>query len=105
MAISIVEHSRLRFANLASAEGVTFWNTLDLPEIFEQSDDVQYAVMSSDRIDRLAYKFYGDPVLWWVIAAANDMELVPTDLIPGQIIRIPAPRYVLQELFQQPKVQ
>jgi hypothetical protein len=96
----IKNHSRLRFAQLAIADGITFWDLLDLPYIPPQTDDIQYTVNMNDRIDSLAYQFYKDPVLWWVIAEANDLEILPTDLQTGMVIRIPSPRYVLQLLFQ-----
>ena len=106
MAITVTEHSRLLFARLLEAGGVTFWDTLELPELPEQSDDISYQVLQTDRIDLLANRFYGDPILWWVIAAANDMEILPTDLNAGDIIRIPSARFVLQELFKniEPRV-
>jgi len=101
MSVSIPSRSRLNFAELIQADGVEFWEVLDLPEIVVQPDDIQYTALGSDRIDRIAYKHYGDPVLWWVIAAANGMELLPDALCTGQVLRIPAPRYVLQQLFQK----
>lgn len=91
--------SRLRFTDYLDIDGVQFWDMVDLPQLQEQPDDISYTVAASDRIDLLAYKFYGDPVLWWVIALANDMELLPTDLHESDVIRIPSPRYVNQELF------
>ena len=100
---SIPIHSRLRFADLILSEGVVFWDIVDLPTIQEQKDDLVYQVKGGygERIDQLAAKFYGDSRLWWVIALANDFELVPVDVNHGDIIIIPAPRYVLQELFQR----
>lgn len=98
--IKIRQHSRLRFTKLLTIGGTTFWDTLDLPTIVPQSDDIHYTVMDSDRIELLAYKFYGDSVLWWVIAEANGLELVPTALYSSQVLTIPSPRYVLQQLFQ-----
>jgi len=62
-------------------------------------------VQTNDRIDTIANTYYGDPVLWWVIAVANDMEIVPTQLQVGATIRIPSPVYVSQLLFQAAKVQ
>jgi nucleoid-associated protein YgaU len=105
MSVQITNNSRLRFGNLVSAEGVEFWDVLDLPEIVPQADDLTYTVTSTDRIDLLANQFYGDPVLWWVIAVANDLEILPTAMIPGQRLRIPSARYVLQDLFKKSKVQ
>jgi hypothetical protein len=43
-----------------------------------------------DRLDLLAFDFYGDSTLWWIIASANDMQ--PDSLVPplGMTLRIPA---------------
>jgi len=105
MSVTVPTNSRLRFGELHILEGIEFWNILDLPDIPEQEDDITYMVVSSDRIDKLAYDFYGDPALWWVIAVANDMELLPTELNAGTQIRIPSQTYVFQSLFQNAKVQ
>jgi nucleoid-associated protein YgaU len=104
MTVQIQNNSRLRFGAAIEVDGVGFWDVLDLPEIVAQVDDQQYTVVSTDRIDTLAARFYGDPVLWWVIAAANDMELSTVALSSGQVLRIPASRYVLQDLFKSAKV-
>ncbi len=103
MSVKIPVHSRLRFGNLYSSEGVEFWDILDLPTIEEQDDDIVYQIKGGvgERVDQLASRFYGDPKLWWVIALANGFELVPVDLNHGDFIVVPAPRYVLQELFQK----
>ena len=97
--------SRLNFATYVLPTSETpyeYFNILDLPSIPDQVDDISYVVKGFDRIDQLAFKFYKDPILWWVIAVANDMELLPTDLIEGETIRIPSPRFVTQELFSTP---
>jgi hypothetical protein len=98
--ITLKKNSRLRFAQLLLLDGVTFWNLLDMPAMPTQPDDIQYQVLATDRIDTIANQFYGDPVLWWVIAAANNIEIVPTQLNAGQTLRIPSPRFVLGALFQ-----
>jgi hypothetical protein len=99
--VIVRNRSRLQFGNLLTLDGFTFWDLLELPEIQPQPDDTFYQVQGTDRIDSLAYQFYGDPVLWWVIAAANDMELLPSDMNVGDLLRIPSQRYVLQILFQR----
>lgn len=99
MAVNIGKSSRLRFGQLMSVDDVEFWEVLDLPAIPENIDDFEYVVTDSDRIDLLAYRFYGDSVLWWVIAVANDLELLPTDLVVGAKLRIPSPSYVKRDLF------
>lgn len=93
------KRSRLRFAEVAYVDGYEFFDLLDLPEIPQQPDDEFYIVRGTDRIDLLANSRYGDPVLWWVIARANNLELLPVQLTVGSQIRIPSARYVQQVLF------
>jgi hypothetical protein len=104
MAVNLKTNSRLRFGDLLSVDDVEFWGILDLPTIPVQPDDIQYVVGPTDRIDTIAFKFYGDPVLWWVIALVNDLEFVPTQLNDGMTLRIPSPTYVQTQLFKKAKV-
>lgn len=99
MPVTVKRKSRLRFGDLVTVLGYEFWNPLDLPVLEAQPDDSYYTVVALDRIDSIAAKFYGDPILWWVIAAANNMEMLPTELNVGAKIKIPAPRYVNMVLF------
>jgi nucleoid-associated protein YgaU len=91
--------SRLAFHDLLLVGGTVFFDFAELPEIPIQDGDIRYQVQSNDRIDRLALQFYGDAVLWWVIAVANRLDLLPCDLHPGDFLRIPSPLYVSQRLF------
>lgn len=55
-----------------------------------------YTWRAGDRMDLLAYRFYGDERLWWLIADANP-EIVPAasslfSIAPGTLIRIPDAR-------------
>jgi hypothetical protein len=99
MAITISTQSRLRFKELLDVYGVQFWELDLLPEVPISTDDLYYRVKQDDRIDLLATYFYSDPNMWWVIALANDLDLLPSNLIPDAIIRIPSPSYVAQTLF------
>lgn len=105
MSIRVQEGSRLRFGEVVKFDGVEFWDVLDLPDILEQRDDLVHTVVGPDRMDLLAYRYYRDARLWWVIAAANDIEEVPTSLNIGDELRIPSPRYVTQVLFKKAAVQ
>jgi len=100
MTVQLKKRSRLQFGTLLSIDGFVFWDLLQLPTIVPQTDDTFYTITGSDRIDLLAYKFYGDPILWWVLAAANDLELIPSDFTAGIVLRVPSPRYV-QVLYQR----
>jgi nucleoid-associated protein YgaU len=59
------------------------------PDVVLSESDNYVITTSGDRLDNLAFDFYGDPNLWWVIASANSLpgdSLVPT---PGTQLRIP----------------
>lgn len=101
MTVRVSKTSRLRFGKLLYVGAIECWEVLDLPKITPQADDLLYTVKDQDRIDLLATKFYGDPVLWWIIAAANDLEILPTHLNTGDQLTIPSPRYVTQVLFSR----
>ena len=98
--IPVTKRSRLNFTDLLVDGDIEFWDMAVLPEIVEQTDDLRYQVVDGDRIDLLAARFYGSATLWWVIAVANEMELLPTEISSGDFIRIPSARYVTQELFK-----
>jgi len=105
MAATVKTRSRLRFYDLVFVEGTDgaeyeFWDQNEMPDIPINIDDIKVRVKSTDRLDLLAFKYYGDAVLWWVIAVANDIELVQTQLNEGDVIRIPSPTYVQQTLFK-----
>ena len=73
-----------------SASG-PFWGTRPPIRIPPSSRDQFHRVTDDDvrRIDLLAWKYYGDCALWWVIAEANNVRN-PLELEPSQILRIPA---------------
>ena len=54
------------------------------------SDNDQFVYPQDvDRLDNLAYKYYNDASLWWVIAQANELGKGRTILNPNFQIRIP----------------
>jgi len=60
------------------------------PDIPLSEGDVYVVTTYGDRLDLLAYDYYGDSSMWWIIASANSL---PGDsMYPpmGEQIRIPA---------------
>lgn len=49
-----------------------------------------YMVRDDDRIDLLAYQFYGDSTMWWFIAEANPEIMNWSNLTAGTVLRIPS---------------
>jgi nucleoid-associated protein YgaU len=53
---------------------------------------IQYTfhqVTSNERIDNIAFQFYGDATRWWVIADANPEILDWSTITEGTLIRVP----------------
>lgn len=62
----------------------------NLMPYFEASDsDILIITEEDDRLDILAFQFYKDASLWWVIALYNNLTDVDLKLEPGLQLRIP----------------
>ena len=77
-------------------DGKEAYQATILPNIPFNSMDITIATETGDRLDTLATQFYGDPGLWWVIAAANNIHTAPIGFKDGTILRIPVdyPKYI-----------
>lgn len=60
------------------------------PDIPLSGEDSYVITVLGDRLDLLAFDFYGDTSFWWVIASANALPGDSLYLEPGAQIRIPA---------------
>ncbi len=49
----------------------------------------RHTVREGDRLDLLAYRYYGDPQKFWLIVDANNVVLADDLLQPGRQIVIP----------------
>jgi len=74
--------------------GIRVYQTTYYPEIKISDSDVFVLPKEGERLDSLAYKYYGDVSLWWIIAKANGIKGVavpPLDepiRIPGNVTNI-----------------
>ena len=50
---------------------------------------ISHLVITGERIDTLAYQYYGDAHMWWRIADANPGIMWFDDVAPGTVLRIP----------------
>jgi len=72
------------------------------PDIPLSENDVFLYTMRGDRLDNLAYQFYGDSTLWWVLSVANP-DLPNDSLYPtlGFQLRIPGNLNQILSDFEQ----
>jgi nucleoid-associated protein YgaU len=72
------------------------------PNIPLSENDVYVITTVGDRLDSLAYSYYNDATLWWVIAMANNNAtkgaLYPT---PGTQLRIPTDINSVLDQYEQ----
>jgi outer membrane receptor protein involved in Fe transport len=59
------------------------------PKVKPSNDDIYIISTESDRLDLLAYTYYGDPNYWWIIAVANNLNDASFSIEPGKQLRIP----------------
>jgi len=77
-------------ASLPDGTEVAYLSRRIIPPISTYTRTQDYSVVAGDRLDNLAARFLGDPILFWMIADANGTS-DPEELVsvPGRIIQIP----------------
>jgi hypothetical protein len=76
---------------LIAKDGVRYRASTRYPDIPFSENDVFIYTVRGDRLDNLAYQFYQDATLWWILSIAN--PTLPNDSLypPGGFqLRIPA---------------
>ena len=59
------------------------------PVIKPNDNDLYIISEQGDRLDLLAYKYYNDVSMWWIIATANNIHDAKFSFPDGTILRIP----------------
>ena len=67
-----------------------YWGLYISPEIPASDGDALHIVSARERIDSISVKYYGTPMLWWVIADRNNLDLPQAELRQGMRLIIPA---------------
>ena len=84
---------RLKNINvLFTEEGKRYYEPLRYPSIPISENDIYVITTIGDRLDSLAYQFYNDIRLWWVISTANPGVIRKDSFLlkPGLEVRIPS---------------
>jgi hypothetical protein len=67
------------------------YESLHLPLFENRTSDIYIVAKKMERMDLIAYDWYGDPRLWWVIQRANNLPCGSLRIEPGKRVRIPWP--------------
>jgi hypothetical protein len=73
----------------SSVSGSQYYLNNIYPDIPLTNEDNYVITTLGDRLDLLAFDFYGDTSFWWVIASANSLPGDSLYLEPGTQLRIP----------------
>jgi len=74
---------------LKNENGKRYRSTVKYPMIDKKSNDIYIIGRQGDRLDSLAYKYYDNSRLWWIIARANGISKGDLSVPIGAQIRIP----------------
>jgi phage tail protein X len=82
------------------ASGIVYQGITRYPEVPYSESDIYVITTDGDRLDNLAYEYYGDSSLYWIILSANPDKaynlLYP---VLGTQLRIPFPVDAIIESF------
>jgi phage tail protein X len=70
-------------------DGKKVYITTQYPVIQPQDSDVIVMTSEADFLDSMAYKYYGDPTLWWIIGLVNNLGQGRMSVPAGLQIRVP----------------
>jgi phage tail protein X len=75
---------------LINRDGQRYFKSKKYPPIPPAESDIYVVTVQGDRLDLLAYTYYNDASLWWVISMANNNITVGSMFPePGTQLRIP----------------
>jgi hypothetical protein len=74
---------------VSSTSGKDIYKPTYYPNIEFQENDNYIIIGTTDRLDIIAFDFYGDSTLWWAIAMVNDLEGDSVFPPLGMYLRIP----------------
>ena len=71
------------------------------PKIPKSDSDIYIVTQGGDRLDSIAYQFYENSSLWWIIASANNIHDAPFALAEGTELRVPMNYVSITENFNK----
>ena len=82
----------MRYDNIPfkiTSDGKRVTRSVIYPPIPRRESDIYVRTTAGDRVELVAYQFYGNVNLWWVIAEANAVGKGNFALPVGTLLRIP----------------
>lgn len=86
---------------LRGMNGRRFKKTTLFPIIEPHVDDIYIIGQVGDRLDNLAFKYYQDSSLWWIIARANNIGKGDLTIEVGTQVRIPQNQFEIIDKYKE----
>tara|TARA_Y100000310_G_scaffold335820_1_gene418802 strand:+ start:717 stop:1004 length:288 start_codon:yes stop_codon:yes gene_type:complete len=87
--LSRYENTNIRKKLLSNNKNkVHSYGTTIYEKVHENNNDIYVIAQEGDRLDNIAFQYYGDSKLWWYIATANKINTI--NIPPGTSLRIPS---------------
>lgn len=83
----MIRYSNIKVQN--RFDGKQVYRSTIYPPVPSSPDDLLVVSNEGDYLDTLAYKYYGDPTLFWIIANINNLGKGRFSVPPGTTLRIP----------------
>ena len=97
--------NRLRYIEIKRDQTTNnrYYKNIEYPEIPVAPNDVYIISKSTDRVDLLAFYYYNDEKLWWIISKANPGKIKRDSFFidPGLQIRIPSNVEIIYDEFEK----
>lgn len=78
----------------------TIYRSVIYPMIPNRISDIYIIPNENDRLDLLAYKYYGDVRYWWILAQANHLGKGSMAVKPGVRLRVPMDKQSIMSDFE-----
>ena len=79
----------------------TYYASIIYPKPERSVDDIYIRARLGDRLDHLAFEYYNDVTLWWIIAEANNIGKGTMSVPIGMQLRIPQQTDKIIEEYNQ----
>ena len=97
--------NRLRYIEIKRDQTTNnrYYKNIEYPEIPVAPNDVYIISKSTDRVDLLAFDYYNDEKLWWIISKANPGKIKRDSFFidTGLQIRIPSNVEIIYDEFEK----
>ena len=82
-------------------DGRVVYKSKVYPKIPKSDKDIYVVTQGGDRLDTLAYQFYEDSSLWWIIARANNLGKGDLTIPNGTQVRIPQDTQTIIDIYNE----